>query len=182
MAEILRIFEEPVIRRETDTRYVARVCGRPAADGRWEGWLEFVPTDGSAILRSQRETTQPNRTDTVYWASGLGAVYVEGALQRTLEPKRPVYEAPKQEPAYAGPAPVHRRHDGEPVAVIDPLEVCATHGKELLRDELSALGEQQLENVVRAYDLADERSADVDAMGKAELVELIVRESERRVG
>ena len=37
----------------------------------WQGWIEFIPNDGGAPVRSRRETTQPNRTDTEYWATGL---------------------------------------------------------------------------------------------------------------
>jgi hypothetical protein len=55
-------------------------------DGLWEGWIEFIPTDGGAPLRSRRETTQPNRDDAVYWATGLTPVYLEGALERALRP------------------------------------------------------------------------------------------------
>ena len=41
--------------------------------------------DGAAV-RSGRETTQPNRQDTAYWATGLTPVYLEGALGRALNP------------------------------------------------------------------------------------------------
>src|SRR5262249_20269887 len=51
--------------------YRARACGGPADDGLWWGWIEFVPTDGGPALRSSRETTQPNRADAIYWATGL---------------------------------------------------------------------------------------------------------------
>ena len=55
-------------------------------DGLWHGWLEFEPVDGCNVpaLQSPRETTQPNRTDAVYWATGLTAVYLEGALERAI--------------------------------------------------------------------------------------------------
>jgi len=84
--------------------YTARACGRPAPDGGWEGWIEFVPDDGSPVLRSQRETRQPDRDALLYWATGLTRIYLEGSLERTLDPVRP-RPAVHVEPAYDGPAP-----------------------------------------------------------------------------
>ncbi|MDQ3698324.1 MAG: hypothetical protein M3373_09910 [Gemmatimonadota bacterium] len=85
MTDILLHFEADVV-TPGGARYAPRACGRLRDDGLWEGWIEFVPDDGGAGLRTGRETTQPNRTDLVYWATGLSAVYLEGALQRALEP------------------------------------------------------------------------------------------------
>jgi hypothetical protein len=65
--------------------YTARACGRPTADGLWEGWLAFEPVGGGPALLTARETTQPNHADAVYWATGLTTVYLEGALVRALE-------------------------------------------------------------------------------------------------
>lgn len=62
--------------------YLARACGRRRTDGLWEGWLEFQREDREVAIRTTRETTQPNHTDLAYWASGLTAVYLEGAFQR----------------------------------------------------------------------------------------------------
>jgi hypothetical protein len=65
------------------TTYVARVCGKGRADGTWEGWLEFHPTDGhQPMLRTGRETSQPNRVSIEYWASGLEPIYLDGAFAR----------------------------------------------------------------------------------------------------
>lgn len=104
MSEILIDFERPVIHTD-GTSYRARACGRRRDDDHWEGWIEFVPDDGSPVLRSERETTQPNYTDAEYWATGLTPVYLEGALHRTLEPRRAVHTPPPGKPAYEGPAP-----------------------------------------------------------------------------
>jgi hypothetical protein len=65
--------------------YIAHACGSEMPDGLWQGWLEFLPIDGGTALATGRETTQPNRTDTEYWATGLTEVYLEGALQRALD-------------------------------------------------------------------------------------------------
>ena len=56
-------------------RYTAQAYGREREDGTWEGWLEFVPDDGSATIVTSRETTQPKRSDLEYWATGLTPVY-----------------------------------------------------------------------------------------------------------
>jgi len=66
--------------------YTARAMGR-RRKGRtvWEGWLEFTPVGGRGMIRrSQVETTQPNREALAYWASGIEAVYLEGALERAI--------------------------------------------------------------------------------------------------
>jgi hypothetical protein len=76
------------IRTTEGTSYTANACGRERADGMWEGWVEFVPDDGTTAVRSPRETTQPNLTDLKYWATGLTPVYLEGALVRALDDRR----------------------------------------------------------------------------------------------
>lgn len=180
MADVFLTFEKPVT--DGDGRsYTARACGRETDGGLWEAWLEFVPENGSPVLRSERETTQPNRTDTEYWATGLTPVYLEGALRRTLEPRQPVYEAPPPgRPAYAGPAPP--RGNGRTAraqAVLDPFSVRAK-GEEILRRELGALRAWHLRNIVQAYALADEHRVDLEALGEPELVELIVEATRDR--
>jgi hypothetical protein len=64
------------------TRFRARVEGRQREDGSWEAWLLFDPVGGGPTLRTDRESTQPNRRDLEYWASGVEPVYLEGALRR----------------------------------------------------------------------------------------------------
>ena len=81
MSQILLTYQQPL--RTTGGRvYTVRACGRERIGGTWEGWLEFVPDDGTEVLRSGRETTQPNLVDLEYWATGLTPVYLEGALER----------------------------------------------------------------------------------------------------
>jgi hypothetical protein len=68
---------------EAETTYTVWICGMERPDGTWEGWLEFHPTDVSKpTLRTDQETSQPNRTALEYWADGLEPVYLEGALVR----------------------------------------------------------------------------------------------------
>jgi len=103
MAEVLARFNDVVADGE-GRRYRAQACGAPNADGLWDGWIEFVPLDGGTVLRSPRETTQPNGRDAAYWASGLTAIYLEGALDRALNPPLRRTTAPA-EPLFDGPAP-----------------------------------------------------------------------------
>lgn len=83
MAEVLLTFSDRVVGTDGSS-FVARACGSEMPDGRWEGWVEFT-SDAGDVLRSGRETTQPNRIDTAYWATGLTPVYLEGALTRALD-------------------------------------------------------------------------------------------------
>ena len=82
MAELIREHSAS-IQTEEGTRYRVLVWGARRADGTWEGWLEFDPADrAKAALRTQRETSQPNRSAIDYWASGLEPIYLEGAFAR----------------------------------------------------------------------------------------------------
>jgi hypothetical protein len=139
--------------------YTALACGRPREDGTWEGWLEFVSTDGSEVLHSPRETTQPNVADLEHWASGLTPVYLEGALHRAID-------GPIRGAAHAT--------DERPAAILDPF-IAYGKGESLLRAQLAALAPLHLRNIARAYDLAPERERELEQMAAPELIELIVR-------
>ena len=77
------IREHPTKVVEGDTTYAVWVCGAERPDATWEGWLEFHPTESrQPILRTDQETSQPNRGALEYWADGLEPVYLEGALAR----------------------------------------------------------------------------------------------------
>ena len=103
MAEVLAKFTN-VVKEINGVGYTAQACGAPVADGLWEGWIEFAPLDGGEPIRSARETTQPNRAAAIYWANGLGIVFLEGALHRALHPL--ILEAePVARPAFDRPAP-----------------------------------------------------------------------------
>ena len=174
MAETLLQYHETLTGPEGKT-YAVRACGRPAPDGGWEGWIEFVPADGSPVLRSRRETRQPNRVDLVYWATGLTLVYLEGSLDRTLNPPHPGAPEILSGPAYDGPAPEPRRPTPllEVRAVLDPFSLYAK-GEDLLRQELGALSAWHLRNVVQAYALFDGGTDELERMPQAELIERIV--------
>jgi hypothetical protein len=77
------IAQHPTKIIQGDSTYRVWVCGEERPDGTWEGWLEFHPTNASQpVLRTDQETSQPNRTALEYWAGGLEPIYLEGALAR----------------------------------------------------------------------------------------------------
>jgi len=178
MAEVFVEFTDP-LEAEDGTRYIARACGGPADNNAlWQGWIEFIPTTGGEVLRTGRETTQPNRQDAMYWATGLTGVYLEGALTRALHPLERIPPEPNPQPVYDGPAP----EPGPPTAVdavMNPFSVFRK-GEATLRAQLGALAQWHLVNIVRAYGLSDLSSAALARMGAPELTELIVAEVRAR--
>jgi hypothetical protein len=164
--------------------YTVRACGRRRDDGRWEGWLEFEPENGSTVLRTPRETTQPRLTDLKYWASGLTAVYIEGAFRRAIdaEPVSQVeIEADVHEiPTYPGPAPSSIRDASVEAADVpigeaslDPFEAYAA-GEDLLRRRLALLDGRDLRGIVRAFELIAPGELDLEALDEGALTEVIV--------
>jgi hypothetical protein len=173
VAEVLVQFTEPVI-ADDGTAYMARACGSEMPDGLWQGWIEFLPIGEGEPIRSGRETTQPSRDDLFYWATGLTAVYLEGALVRALKPAvrppdpvipPPVFDSPANEDV--APAPAH--HD----AVLNPFSVYRK-GESQLRRQLAALSEWHLVNIIAAYGLSDLGEVQLNRMSAPELIELIV--------
>ena len=82
MAELLQEYTTELVGPD-NTTYSVRSYGEERADGTWIGWLEFEPLDPEdPTLTTDQETSQPNRTAVEYWATGLEAVYFEGALER----------------------------------------------------------------------------------------------------
>src|SRR5262245_5817803 len=180
MAEVFVQFPEP-LQASGGKLYTAQVCGRPAPDGGWEGWIELVPDDGSPALRSQRETWQPDRDALLYWSTGLTRVYLEGSLERILDPVRP-RPAVHVEPAYDGPAPNPFAPPAAPAvsAVLDPFSVYAK-GEDLLRHELYALSRWHLRNIGRAYTLFDVDAPEIQRLTRPEIAERIVQAVRMRV-
>lgn len=103
MAETLIRFAAPVGDRDGQL-YEAKACGRQRDDHLWEGWIEFEDRGSGVVLRTSRETTQPNYTDLSYWAGGLTPVYLEGALDRILRPPHPRTAEALPAPEFDGPA------------------------------------------------------------------------------
>ena len=82
MAELLREYPT-LVGGMDDKAYVGQVWGREMKDGRWEAWLVFVPITRGQARRTERETTQRSRDAAKYWASGVTAIYLQGALGRS---------------------------------------------------------------------------------------------------
>lgn len=185
-AEVLIAYDEP-IQAEDGSMWRARVLGKPNDLGHWEGWIEFAPATAPVSASSasdswtptERETTQPNRTDLKYWATGLTVVYLQGALGRALNRgrPRPAPSAPTIVPS-RGPAP---HLAGAPAgvaqhAVLDPFAVYA-QGEKVLRSELHALSPDHLRAIASAYAL-DVRDGDGDLADR--IVADVKRQSEGR--
>jgi hypothetical protein len=171
MAEVLHDYG--LIRSKNGATYHVRAVGSPMNDTMWQGWLEFESAHGDVTLRSGRETTQPNRTDLVYWATGLTTVFLEGSLDRTLNPLvRPV-AAPVKPPAFDGPAPASTTGPPTADAILNPFSVYRK-GEQLLRDQLAALSAWHLVNIILAHDMSEMPVEELNVMPPEQLIELIV--------
>lgn len=182
MAELLVSFTEPT--RSTEGHlYWGRALGGPMDERMWEGWLEFQLDGGDTVVSTPRETEQPNRADVVYWAQGLTAAYLEGALARALRPegrppadprRRFVASRPRSSPA-RGNVAVRSR------VILDPFTTYA-EGEQLLRSQLHALSRDHLQNIVDAYEFTDAGNPDhARSLSDDELVEHIVTSVRRRL-
>jgi hypothetical protein len=176
MAETLLEYQLPVTGPD-GTSYEARACGSPMPGGGWQAWIEFVPLSGGAAVRTGRETTQPNRADTAYWATGVSAVYLDGALRRALAASSEVEARPAAPPAFPGPAPAASTARVEPTtpasSVLDPFSIYEK-GEALLRKQLAALSAWHLVNIIVAHELSDQRADTLNSMPAAALIDIIV--------
>jgi hypothetical protein len=181
MAEVLVRFTESV--RGNDGRaYEAQACGMICPDGLWEGWIEFLSPTGA--IRTERETSQPNRTDLMYWAQGLTNTYLEGALMRALTGGvTPVSAEVRVESVFDAPAaaPARGAPPHAPYAILDPFAVYV-QGEHVLRRQLLALSPDQLSNVIAAYRLGvpiSEFSSTAELNRRVDEVVAVVRDRAR---
>ena len=175
MAEVLVTFTTPTRAKNGDL-YHGRVLGRLAHDGLWEGWIEFALAGSDEIVLTERETEQPNRTDLKYWAEGLSATYLEGALDRALNPT-PALQPTPEERVFVNvhprrpkpvPMPATRR------VVLDPFLTYA-EGEELLRGQLNALSRDHLQDIVEGYGFVGAHERDWPRLASSEaMVERII--------
>ena len=170
MAEVLVQFTEPVI-RSADEAYIARAVGSEMPDGLWQGWIEFLPVADGEPMRTGRETTQPNRPDLLYWATGLTAVYLEGALDRALKPLTRTVADPVTPPVFDGPVS-EPLPTATPDGVLNPFSVFRK-GELMLRKQLLALSEWHLVNIIRAHELSNLPDDDLNQLSAPALVEII---------
>jgi len=181
MAEVLVSFTEPT-RSEHGDLYWARALGRQMDDRMWEGWLEFTLAGEDTLATSPRETEQPNRTDLVYWAQGLTATYLEGALARALRPAPATRKDPRRQ--FVGSRPRSSPARGNVAVrsrvVLDPFTTYA-EGEQLLRSQLHALSHDHLQNIVEAYEFGDDDPAWARTATDDALVERIVESVRRRL-
>jgi hypothetical protein len=171
--EVLVEFSEPVT-SEDGRVFLARACGSEMNGGLWQGWVEFVPVHGGEPLRTTRATTQPNRQDTLYWATGLTPVYLDGALQRVLRPApKPATPERPAVPFFDSPAaadePVHTTGTG----VLNPFSVYRK-GETVLRRQLGALSAWHLVNIIESYALSEQSLTALNATPADVLTEIIV--------
>ena len=124
MAETFLVYQTPVTGPD-GTLYEARAVGDEMPGGGWQGRIEFLPLAGGPPIHTSRETTQPNRTDTEYWATGLTPVYLEGALKRALGLPLLVPAVPPQPSLFRSPAPstAARAVEVSPSSVLNPFSV-----------------------------------------------------------
>ncbi len=176
MAEVLTEFAD-ILTDGRGASYRAQACGAEMPGGTWQGWIEFVPLDGAEPVRSGRETTQPNRADTHYWATGLTRIYLEGALRRALEPSPSPTSPAREEPFFDAPAPRRGEDDHVPVdpdaAVLDPFSVYQK-GEMLLRKQLGALARWHLVNIIRTFHLSDKSATVLSGLPSPALIDIIV--------
>ena len=183
MAEVLVEYSDPIA-AEDGRSYFARACGAEADNGKWHGWLEFTAAETGEVIRSGRETSQPNRTDTLYWATGLSSVYLEGALDRARHPlaRPPARTAPQ--PRFDEPAPDFVPDAAPGESILNPF-TAYRKGEQLLRRQLAALSAWHLANIVRDHGLSDLSPRVLDAMPASDLIEVIVeavRSRDERAG
>jgi hypothetical protein len=180
LAEVLIEYPDVIV-GDDGKRYSARACGAEASENSWHGWIEFESADEGVTIRTPRETTQPNRTDTVYWATGITPVYLEGALRRALHPSARRSVPVPREPAFDGPAPDLVAPPARPAtdAVLDPFAVYAK-SEQLLRRQLAALSTWHLVNIVRVYGIQTGR--DPNRMNPSELIEDITAAARAQAG
>jgi hypothetical protein len=190
MSEVLVQFDEP--QRATDGRtYVAQVCGQRMAEGLWEAWIQFSPTDGGDPVSTGRETEQLSRGDLRFWAAGLTRTYLDVALSKALSPQR---FGAFGYLAAASAAVTHTvaAGDGElmvletnaltrPRPVLDPFALYAT-SEYALRQELRLLDAPHLRDIILAYDLPQNDAADLARTFEDALTEQIVAGVQQRVG
>jgi hypothetical protein len=180
VAEVLVQFSDPVVGPNEEV-YVARACGAEMPDGLWQGWIEFLPVRTGDPLRSGRETTQPNREDTVYWATGLTTVYLDGALNRALKPAVRGAEPAIPPPVFDGPAKEEPIPPAPSESILNPFSIFRK-GETMLRNQLAALSTWHLVNIIRAYGLSDIGVDRLNGMSAPSLIEIIASSVRAQAG
>lgn len=144
MSELINDLDRRIV-DEAGGEYYVSAAGELGPDGRWKGWLEFVPTDDSAVLVSPTETHQSTRAALAHWATTLTDTYLEGAFARATPVSDDVLSTRVVARVTAADAV-------DPPAGIDPFEVMS-QGKQVLRAALGPLSRTQLLSMIGSYGL-----------------------------
>lgn len=148
MAEEMLEFENTV-EDEDGRSWTAVVVGEGQDDDMWIGWIRFDSADGTESLTTERETTQPNREDLAYWASGLTYSYLEGALARARrEAEDETLQAGSEPPHAGGEAP----REGTSAGRADAGEPTPNVGSDIPRMEISAADGHAAEEIMGVRD------------------------------
>jgi len=160
MAEVFVQFDT-IVPGPDGSRWIPRACGRTQTSGLWEGWIEFEAVNPNGqVSRTPRESVQPNRDDLMYWAQGLTQTYLEGALQRALNPVRVAEQrVVNATPSFDEPASLVVTTGAAPDAVLNPFNVYA-QGEDILAGQLSAMSAARLREIAVAYGFASRDAAD----------------------
>jgi hypothetical protein len=179
MSDVVVRFTD-LIRGSDGREYQPQACAMAAPDGLWQGWIEFLTPAGA--IRTERETSQPNRADLMYWAQGLTHTYLEGALTRALGGRAATPMEGGVAAVFDGPAPPATRpaEVHVPRAVLDPFSVFV-QGERVLRGQLLALSPDLLSNVIVAHALGDPVPPNSSGAAKARRVEEIIAAIRSRV-
>ena len=175
MAEVL-VRYTATIRNDDGTLWIPQACGGVASDGLWEGWIEFV--SDNHVIRTARETEQPNRDALMYWAQGLTGAYLEGALARATPTRTVIPREPRVSPMFDRPAPPPSLRSFRPNrAILDPFSTYA-QGEDLLRGQLQALSHDNLVAIIEDYGLPIYGVADLRSRKLVdEIVEAVKRQN-----
>jgi hypothetical protein len=175
MAEVL-VRYTATIRNDDGTLWIPQACGGVASDGLWEGWIEFV--SDNHVIRTGRETEQPNRDALMYWAQGLTGAYLEGALARATPTRTVIPREPRVSPMFDRPAPPPSPRSFRPNrASLDPFSTYA-QGEDLLRGQLQALSHDNLVAIIEDYGLPIYGVADLRSRKLVdEIVEAVKRQN-----
>jgi len=154
--------------------FLVSVAAAQRLAGNWEGWLEFVPLDGTGPLITPIETTQSNRAALQHWAEALEATYVQGAFRRAVAASGEDHEsrlAARAVPFEPGPL--------NDVDLPDPFQLFES-GREAMRTRLHALSRLLLQKIIETYGL-NPAAKDLSWLSDRQLVTFIVTAVEAQI-
>jgi hypothetical protein len=164
-----------VVTDDEGRQYFPTVVGE-LVGGRWEAWLEFVPTDDSPPLLTNTETHQSTREDVVQWATLLDGVYLQGAFGRAVTATASAPPAIRSPISVLHP-PIASDSTGR---FEDPFEMYRLGGTEGLRAKLQPLARSELVLIIDRFGLNPARLS-LARLTKLQLVTFIATAVEVQV-